>query len=135
MRSLLFGAVMCAILLVAATTRSDVAPTTDPVLNDTAPLPEPITGVAAQTVPGDEPAPKDPFVPFDVGGPEAVSPYESLTLEEQAFIDRGRDTRDWSQVHDAYATAVKERSTRARAEAAQHSLGVDSSLDATGVVP
>lgn len=134
-RSLVFGMVMCAVLLVAATTRSDVAATTDVAVDDTTSLPEPISGTPVEPAPSVQPPPKDPFAPFDVGPPESIWPYESLTPAEQAVIDRGRDTTGWAQIHDAYATAVKERSRVARAEAAQHLLGLDSSLDTTGVVP
>lgn len=134
-RSVLFGAIMGAILLAAATTRSDVAATTDSTVDDTSSLPEPITGAPVVQSPSDQPPPKDPFAPFDVGPPESIWPYESLTAAEQAVIDRGRDTTGWAQIHDAYATAVKERSRLARAEAAQHLLGLDSSLGSTGVMP
>ena len=131
-RSLLFGIVMCSILLVAATTRSDVATPDEP--DTTVPLPEPITGTAVQPAAGDEQPQKDPFAPYDVGPPEAVWPYESLTHEEQAVVDGGREVTGWQQIHDAYGAGVKERSRRARAAAAQHLLGVESTDD-TGVVP
>ena len=86
-RSLLFGAVMCAILLVAATTRSDVA-SSDAAVDDTVSLPEPITGTAVQPAPSSEPPPKDPFEPFDTGPPESIWPYESLTPEESTWSTR-----------------------------------------------
>jgi hypothetical protein len=127
-RSLLFGAVMCAILLVAATTRSDVG-STDATLDETAPLPE---DPASTT---DTP-PKDPLAPFDVGPTESIWTYESLNPEEQAVVTHGRDTSStWQQTHNAYAAAVGLLSQRARAEAAQHLLGVDQAVENTGVVP
>jgi hypothetical protein len=134
MRTLLFGAVMCAILLVAATTRSDVASSADVPVDETAPLPEPTTG-AVDPTPTTDPPPKDPFAPFDIGPPESIWPYELLTPEEQAVVDRGRDTTAWKQTHDAYAAGVSLLSQRARAEAAQHLLGVDTGVQNTGVVP
>jgi hypothetical protein len=135
-RSLIFGMVMCAVLLVAATTRSDVVATSDVAVDDAASLPEPISGAAVQPAPSDQqPPPKDPFAPYDVGPPESIWPYESLTPAEQAVIDRGRNATEWDQIHNVYATAVKERSRVARADAAQHLLGLEASLDTTGVVP
>jgi hypothetical protein len=126
-RGLLFGAVLCAILFAAATTRSDVAsPTASP---QTAPVsqPTPSTTLAGST------AAKDPFAPFDVGPPESVWPYESLTPAERAVIDRGRAESGWQQTHDTYGAAAMELSRRARAEAAEHDLGV-ANLDSEGVV-
>ena len=60
--------------------------------------------------------------------------YESLTSEERAVVDRGRDAQGWQQTHDAYGAAVRQRSRNARAEGAQHLLGVDL-LGDLGVVP
>jgi len=134
-RRLLLGAVMCAILLVAATTRSDVAPSGDVAVDDTASLPEPIGETAVLPAAGVETLQKDPFAPYNIGPPESVWPYEAMTPEEQAVIDRGRDTGSWQQTHDDYATAVRDRSHAARAEAAQHLLGIEGSLGATGVIP
>jgi hypothetical protein len=134
-RRFLFGAAMCAILLAAATTRSDVAATTDVAVDDTSPIPEPISGTPATPSTTDSPPGKDPFAPYDVGPTESIWPYESLTPSEQAVVDRGRDSKAWNGIHDAYAAAVKERSRLARAQAAQRLLGLDASLESTGVVP
>lgn len=135
-RSLLFGAVMCAILLAAATTRSDVASSMEDVpVDETAPLPEPTSGTAVATAPSTDPPPKDPLAPFDVGPPEAIWSYDALNPEEKTVVDRNRDATTWQQTHDAYAAAVGVLSSRARAEAAQHMLGVDSAVESTGVVP
>lgn len=134
-RTVLFGAVMCAIMLIAATTRSDVVATDVEVdVDDTSPIPEVITGAPAVSPPSSESPAKDPLAPFDVGPPESVWPYESLTAEEQALVDQGRDTDAWEPIHEGFAAAVGERSRRARAEVAQHLLGVDS-IDDMGVVP
>lgn len=135
MNRLLLGTGMCAILLVAATTRSDVGTADEPV-DENSPLPEPITGTPALSPPTTPAsAPKDPFAPYDVGPPESVWPYESLTPAERAVIDRGRDADGWRDIHDAYSSAVRQQSKRARAEAAQHILGIPATLDSTGVVP
>jgi hypothetical protein len=129
-RSLIFSAAMCAVLLVTATTRSDVGTTTA----DTASLPEPISGTAVEAAPSDQPPLKDPFAAYDVGSPESIWPYDSLTHEEQRVIDRGRDVTGWQQTHADYATAVRERSRDALAGVAQHALGIDSSFEYTGVM-
>jgi hypothetical protein len=133
-RTVLFGAVMGAVLLIAATTRSDVGQSKPTVVDDRRPLVEPLLGKAVPPAAGDETKAKDPFAPYDVGPPESVWPYESLTRDEQAIIDRGRDTHIWRGVHDAYGRAVQERSLKARGQAAQHLLGVDS-IENAGVVP
>jgi hypothetical protein len=130
-RSLLFGMVMCAILLAAATTRSDVAPSPDATATD--PSTDTADTADAATAPAETPVQKDPFAPYDVGRPEGIWPYEALVPEERAVVDRGRDASSWQATHDAFAAAVLERSIKARAEAAQHTLGVDG-LE-TGVVP
>ena len=49
-------------------------------------------------------------------------------------IDKNKDVTGWREHHDAFATAVLERSKKARSEVAQHELGLDS-LDTIGVVP
>jgi hypothetical protein len=77
---------------------------------------------------------KDPFSPYDVGGPEAIWPYESLSPAEQALVDRSRDAKGWATIHDAFSAAAVERSHKAATDAAQHQLGVDN-LELTGVVP
>ena len=132
-RSLLFGAVLCVILLVATTTRSDVS-NSDVAVDDRASLPELITGAAAQPAPSTDPLPSDPFAPFDVGPPEAIWPYDLLAPEERAVIDRGRNPSVGQQMHDEYAAAVRERSRNARAETAQHLLGIDRSFEYAGVL-
>jgi len=132
-RALLFGAVMGAILLVAATTRSDVVPS-DVGVDEATSLPEHITGTPAVTPPSTDPPPKDPFAPFDVGPTESIWPYDSLTVEERAVVDRGRDTTGWQLTHSEYATAVRDRSREARAATAQHALGIDSSFEYAGVL-
>jgi hypothetical protein len=52
-------------------------------------------------------------------------PYESLGSEDKAVIDRNRAVDGWDRTHDAFGIAVRERSLKARAEAAQIALGVD----------
>ena len=83
-RSFVFCSIKCAVLLVAATTRSDVATAHSPV-DSTAPLSEAITGTAVQPS-ADEIAPlQDPFAPFDVWPSESIWPYESLTPEDRPW--------------------------------------------------
>jgi hypothetical protein len=131
-RNFAFGMVMGAILLVASVTRSDVAPS-DATATDTTDTaatldPDPSAQSADATLPQ-----KNPFEPYDVGGTEAIWPYESLTPDEQAVIDRTRDAAGWAQVHDGFGAAGVERSRKARAQAAEHQLGVDN-LELSGVV-
>src|SRR5438309_2295932 len=85
---LLFG-LMGAILLVAASSRSDVAtPLATPT---TEAAPEPITGSAAVAASGSDVFVRDPYAPTDPGPPEATIPYSDLTPDEQAVADKGRD--------------------------------------------
>ena len=134
-RAALFAGVMFLLVLVAGTSRSDVAlETTSPV--DAAAgipsgTPEPTLGPPAVNAPGDETPQKDPFALFSA---EGGVPYEELPAEEQANIDRNRDVTGVQQQNAAFAQAVQERSKEARAAAAQHQLGMDS-LDQIGVVP
>ena len=137
-RSLLFAALLGGVLLIAATSRSDVAApaaTPPPALpSGTAPQ-EPISGTAAVSAPGDEAPARDPFTPYD-GGPPGTKTwaYADLSASEKAAVDRGRDTTGWDHVHSAYATAAAERAHQAASDAAAHQLGVDN-LALTGVVP
>jgi hypothetical protein len=121
---LLLGSITLSTLLLTATMQRDVAASEDDA-----------TAGHAEQNDQDSAAPAAPFAPADVGPPESVWPYEALTPAEQAVIDRGRDVGRWAQTHDAYASAVRERSRDARAEVAQHLLGLDGSLATMGVVP
>jgi hypothetical protein len=135
-RAALFaGVVFVLVLAVAKTSRSDVAIETTSPVDDTAGLPsgapEPTLGTPVVNAPGDETVQKDPFAPFSA---EGGVPYEELDADEKAAIDRNRDTTGWQKQNDAFAQAVRERSKKARAEAAQHQLGLEA-LDQIGVVP
>ena len=77
-RSLLFGAVMCAILLAAATTRSDVALPADSTTTDS--TTDTTVDTSTQIGPSAEAPQKDPFVPFGVGPPESIWPYSELLV-------------------------------------------------------
>lgn len=131
-----FCCLLFAVLLVArAAAETDgtsdfVESTQDPALPDS----EPITGTSVEAALGSETPPKDPFAPYDIGDPLSAIPYETLTPEDQAVVDRGRNAGSWRQVHDAYGTAIAERANQARAEAAAHQLGV-TDLATEGVVP
>jgi hypothetical protein len=95
---------------------------------------EPITGQPVTPTPGSETPGRDPFSPYDVGGQGAVWSYDSLSAEEKAAADRGRDVKGWDGVNDAYRQAAMARAAEAAAEAAAIQLGVQN-LGATGVVP
>jgi len=134
MRKLMSLSLMCGVLLVAATSRSDVAPA--PISADATPIDEPITGAPITPAPG---APtsvpqKDPFAPYDPGPPSASWRYADLSAAERALADRGRNTDGWTEVNDAFATASGEQASRAAAAAAASQLGV-AALAETGVVP
>jgi hypothetical protein len=137
-RSVLFAALLGGVLLVAATSRSDVAApaaTPIPALPSGMAAAEPISGTAAVSAPGDETPTRDPFTPYNIGPPGTKAwAYADLSPSEKAEVDRGRDTTGWDQVHSAYAMAVAERAHQATGDAAAHQLGVDN-LASTGVVP
>jgi hypothetical protein len=141
MGKLLFGAAMAAVLLVAATSRSDVA--TDPTSgaagagadSPTTAVDEPTMDTPVAVAPGSEGPGHAPFTPYDVGGPDAIWTRADLSPAEQAVADRGVDPKGWQATHDAFASAVAERSQQAAADAAQHQLGVVEELAGTGVVP
>jgi hypothetical protein len=40
--------------------------------------------------------------------PRAVWRYETLTPEERAVVDRGRDARGWDEVHRGFSAAGRE---------------------------
>ena len=135
-RSLLFGAIMCAILFVAATTRSDVV--SDSWASGTEAVPEPITGTPAQSAPGGESDQHDPFRLYGTGpalkdtSPKPVWHYSDLTAVEQAVVDRNRDTTGWVPVHDAFARATAERARQAAADSAAAQLDMNLTI---GIVP
>lgn len=134
--ALRLAAVMGGLLLFAATSRSDVAAqaVADEEEPPTVSVDEPVTDAPAPPAPGFETQTKDPFAPYGIGPIEEAVPYGALSPEEQDVVDRGFDHAGWSGVHAGFGAAVRERSKRARAEAAQHQLGIDA-LDTAGVVP
>lgn len=75
---------------------------------------EPITGEAVMPNPGDEQPMRDPFTPFDIGGPAAAWRLQDLTAEEQVVALRGVDNNDQA-VQDAYADAASEMAAQAKA--------------------
>lgn len=115
-----FLALTCALLAVFLASRAR---------GDTQSTPE-TTG----EVPPPQPKGHEPFTPYDTGPPEAQTPYEDLTPDEQAQTDLGRDTAAWEGVHDAYAAAAADLANRATAERATHQLGAEA-LGTTGVIP
>jgi hypothetical protein len=135
-RAAIFAGVLLVLVIAPPkTSQSDVAVETTSPVDDTAGIPsgapEPTLGPPVTNAPGDETPQKDPFAPFSA---EGGVPYEELSDDEKAAIDRNRDTTGWQQQSDAFAQAVRERSKKARAEAAQHQLGIEA-LDQIGVVP
>jgi hypothetical protein len=138
--SLRLAAVMCGALLFATTWDSDVAADVDTDAASATSITEPITETSVQTTeasaalaPDAEPATRNPLAPYGIGPAAEAIAYEDLAPAQQEAADRGFDTATSSATHNAFAAAVVERSKRARAEAAQHQLGVDS-LDTVGVV-
>jgi hypothetical protein len=127
--------IACVAVLAAAADPTSPAITFEASAADQPRLPvtEPITGQPVEAAP-DSALPKDPLAPYDVGDPDSEIAYEELSAEERAVVDRGRDTRRWRAIHDAYGAAVAHGSKQARAAAAQHQLGVDE-LERRGVVP
>jgi hypothetical protein len=128
--AVLGGAILCAAVWnsdVAAQIESDAVDVTSSTS-----ISEPVTGTPlGSALPAG--VLKDPFVPYGIGPIGEAVPYEALAPEEKEVADRGRATASWSAVHDAYGAGVVARSEQARAEAAQHQLGVDR-LDSIGVV-
>jgi hypothetical protein len=124
----------CAVLF-ALTYSGDVAADVDadPPTTTTS-VAEPITETAVTPVPSADTVIKDPLAPYGIGPVEEAVPFEALSPEQQDAADRAFDTATSAATHDAFAAAVIERSQRARAESAQHQLGIDS-LDTLGVVP
>ena len=131
MRKLMSIFLIFGVLLLTATSRSDVAPVE---LLSATPLEEPITGRPVSPTPSAETAlpPKDPFTPYDTGPESATWRYRDLSPAERAVADRGR-TADDSKVNDAFASASAEQAKHAAAGAAASQLGV-AGLAEIGVV-
>lgn len=133
-----FAATICCAVLFALTWSGDVAADVDaPTADDIAAamsISEPITEQAVTVAPTAATVIKDPLAPYGIGPPEEAVPLEELSPEQQEAVGRGFDTAISPATHDAFAAAVRERSKRARAESAQHQLGIDS-LDTAGVIP
>lgn len=141
-KALRLAAVMCATLLFAATWSGDVAADVEADESPTTSINEPVTepSVALEVAanqgavgPSAVPAGKDPLAPYGIGPAAEAVPYEALSQEQQSVADRGRDTTGWAATNNAFGAAVVEQSKEARAEAAQHQLGIDD-LDTVGVV-
>jgi hypothetical protein len=94
---------------------------------------EPITGEAVTPNPGDEQPMRDPFTPYDIGGPAAAWRLEDLTAEERLVAERGVDGNS-QDVQDAYADAAQGMAAAARANSAGIALRMQQ-LGEIGVVP
>jgi len=125
-RSAFLATSIFVLVFAAGTSRSDVAP--DSAAADSSAT----LDSTSQTTPAGS-AQKNPFEPYDVGGTQAIWTYESLSPEERAVVDRTSGADGWSSTHDGFAAAAFERSKKARAQAAEHQLGVDN-LELSGVV-
>ena len=135
-----FWSVMVMVLLGAATSRSDVAPSLPAGAAS-----EPITGEPLNSAPTGQPPPKDPFSPYGIGPgippkPDGAMPskpswsYDDLTAPEKAVVDRGRDTSAWPAIHAGFVQGVADLASKAAGNAAAHQLGLDS-IASIGVVP
>jgi hypothetical protein len=138
--ALRLAVVMCGAVLCAVTWSSDVAADADVDDDDASStsvispsIAEPITEPPVVLAPSADTGPKNPLVPYGTGPAAEAVPYDALSPEEQAVASRGLDATNWTATHNAFAAAVVERSKHARAEAAQHQLGVDG-LDRLGVI-
>lgn len=94
---------------------------------------EPITGEPVMPNPGSEQPMRDPFTPYDIGGPAAAWRLEDLTPDEQEVALRGVDANP-QQVQSAYASAVAALAQRYASEHAADQLHINA-LDQLGVVP
>ena len=135
-RYLLLTAIIGLLIIFAvSTSRGDGGEPIDDV-GDSPPLDddatEPITGSAVMPQKGAETPIKDPFTPYDIGGPAAAWQYEHLTDEEKAVVDHGK-ADDPSAVQAAYADAAAGIAEAARARSATIQLGIDGLGE--GVVP
>jgi len=132
------GLLMCVAILLGAANQSLVAADTAVDDEENIPaesIPEPTTEAPVMPLPGSETKQKLPSEPYDVGPPDQVWKYEQLSDAEKAAVDRGRAAGAARAGKDqGLAIGVKEHSRRARAEAAQHQLGLDD-LRAIGVAP
>lgn len=78
---------------------------------------------------------KNPSEPYDIGPSEQAWKLDELSPDERAAVERGRAAgAARAGMQEAITKAAMEQSQRARAEAAQHQLGIDG-LTEIGVVP
>ncbi len=140
-KSLMFSAVLTGCLLIAASSRGEIAPLVEPALPapSSDALPEPITGTPAQTAPGSESPALDPFKPYSIGparndkSPKPFWNYADLTPSEREVVDKGRNVDNWARVHEGFARASADRAEQAAAHSAAAQLGA-SNLGTIGVV-
>jgi hypothetical protein len=129
---LLVCVALAIVLATVAPSRGDGESTESPPVPDSSG--EPITGTPAEPLPGPREPRHEPFTPYSIGGPQAAWTYEQLKPEEKVVADRGLN-EDQSAVQDAYAAASAALAANAAADRAALQLGVDESLQETGVVP
>jgi hypothetical protein len=149
-RGLLFGFLVCCVLLVGPVSHGDVATNSSTSTSMAASAPvgtgipaatEPITARPVTPAHGWETKPRDPFAPYDIGpgkGNTSKKPfwqYADLNAEEKAWADKNADTSKWQPIHDAFAAAAAEQAQRAAASSAASQLGIDGNLAGLGVVP
>jgi len=109
----------------------------DPALDEVSDSPvddstEPITGQAAVPQKGSESPMKDPFTPYDIGGPAAAWKYEDLTDDEKAVVDHGK-AEDQTAIQAAYAETAAVIADVAKAHAAAIQIGANDLAE--GAVP
>ena len=126
---LLVGTFVFALGLVVVDTPTSADPP-DPI----DPLAEPVTGDPADGYPepGFETGPIHPFDPLPAHPSDA--PIESLTEDEQAYIEANIDTSAWPAIHNAFSAATTQAAEGAEAQAAATLVGLDGFQNA-GVVP
>jgi hypothetical protein len=134
MRTATLAAVLGCSFLIAAAASGEVKPQPPSIAPAPAVLPEPTLETPTMPAPGWESVQKRPFEPYDIGPPEHAWRYEALSADERAAVDRGRAAGESKRGTPEMFTAIREHSARARAQAAQHQLGVDA-LETIGVVP
>jgi hypothetical protein len=135
MRRIMSVSLLVGVLLVAATSRSDIR-----VINvrpGATPIEEPITGTSMSPDPKEATtvSPKGPFSVDDAGAAnEGTWSYRDLSEAERVLADRGRTANDWTEINSEFGSASSEQGKRAAASAAASQLGI-AGVGEIGVVP
>ena len=124
---------MTVLVIVAGVARSDDGDSDGLTMDSSFPLPPPAQDPVSPAPPRTPPV-KQPFAPYDNGGPAAVWEVEDLTAEEREIIELGRDVSGWAASQDVMMQAVKAQAEVQAANIAQRELGLGE-LGEIGVVP